>query len=99
MAWNWPARVLQLGYLCFYHDNTVIAIDIDPKKIEMAQKNAAVYGVLDKIQFVVGDFLELASSLRGDVVFLSLPWGGPQYQHHKSFQLKDMTPDIYPSLC
>ncbi|CAN8025892.1 unnamed protein product, partial [Ixodes persulcatus] len=38
----------------------VIAVDIDPRKIELARKNAAVYGVLDKIQFVLGDFLELA---------------------------------------
>lgn len=57
----------------------VIAIDIDPKKIELARHNASVYNVEDRIEFIVGDFLELAPSLKGDVVFLSPPWGGPQY--------------------
>lgn len=57
----------------------VIAIDIDPKKIELARHNAAVYNVQDRIEFIVGDFLELAPTLKGDVVFLSPPWGGPQY--------------------
>jgi 23S rRNA G2445 N2-methylase RlmL len=57
----------------------VIAIDIDPKKIEMAKHNAQVYGVADRIEFIVGDFLKLADKLVADVVFLSPPWGGPQY--------------------
>ncbi|CAN8001747.1 unnamed protein product [Ixodes hexagonus] len=74
----------------------VIAVDIDPKKIELARKNAAVYGVLDRIQFVLGDFLELAPRLRGDVVFLSMPWGGPEYQQSGSFDIRHIKPDIYP---
>lgn len=73
----------------------VIAVDIDPRKIELARKNAAVYGVLDKIQFVLGDFLELAPRLRGDVVFLSMPWGGPEYLQSDSFDLRHIQPDIF----
>ncbi|XP_037554355.1 uncharacterized protein LOC119430963 isoform X1 [Dermacentor silvarum] len=73
----------------------VIAVDIDPAKVELARNNASVYGVADKIEFVVADFLEAAPRLRGDVVFLSLPWGGPSYQWKKSFDLKDMKPDFY----
>lgn len=57
----------------------VIAIDIDPAKVEMARHNAAIYGVADRIEFIVGDFLQLSESLRADVVFLSPPWGGPSY--------------------
>ena len=37
----------------------VIAIDIDSKKIEMARHNARVYGVEDKIDFIVGDFFDI----------------------------------------
>lgn len=73
----------------------VIAVDIDPVKVELARHNAAVYGVADKIEFIVGDFLEVAPRLRGDVVFLSLPWGGPSYHQKWSFDLKDMKPDLY----
>ena len=57
----------------------VIAIDIDPKKIEMAKQNAKVYGVEDRIEFIQGDFLQLAPTLSADVVYLSAPCGGPAY--------------------
>lgn len=65
----------------------VIAIDIDPAKIEMAKHNAAVYGVADRIEFIVGDFLLLAPSLAADMVFLSPPWGGPKYSEVKWLNL------------
>ena len=58
----------------------VIAIDIDEGRLEMARHNASVYGVEDRIEFICGDFLQLAPSLRADVVILSPPWGGPDYQ-------------------
>lgn len=73
----------------------VIAVDIDPAKVELARNNAGVYGVANKIEFIVGDFLEVASRLQGDVVFLSPPWGGPSYQWKQTFELQDMKPDIY----
>uniref|UniRef100_A0A8C6YCQ3 Trimethylguanosine synthase n=1 Tax=Naja naja TaxID=35670 RepID=A0A8C6YCQ3_NAJNA len=57
----------------------VIAVDIDPVKIQLAHNNAMVYGVADQIEFICGDFMKLASSLKADVVFLSPPWGGPEY--------------------
>lgn len=73
----------------------VIAVDIDPQKIELARNNAAVYGVENKIEFVLADFLEVASGLRGDVVFLSPPWGGPSYQDKGSFDLRGVKPDVF----
>lgn len=57
----------------------VIAVDIDPLKIEMARHNATIYGLAERIEFVCGDFLQLSEALRADVVFLSPPWGGPEY--------------------
>ncbi|EOA40216.1 hypothetical protein CARUB_v10008939mg [Capsella rubella] len=42
----------------------VIAIDLDPKKLDLAQHNAAIYGVADKIDFVKGDFFDLAHNLK-----------------------------------
>ncbi|CAG7823535.1 unnamed protein product [Allacma fusca] len=70
----------------------VIAIDIDPVKIEYAKHNAALYGVEDKIDFVVGNYLHLAPHLKADVVFLSPPWGGPEYANVPIFDLKKMKP-------
>jgi trimethylguanosine synthase len=47
-----------------------------------------VYGVADRIEFVVGDFLRLAPSLQADVVFLSPPWGGPQYLNVDAYDIE-----------
>ncbi|KAF2985145.1 hypothetical protein EK904_007459, partial [Melospiza melodia maxima] len=45
----------------------VIAIDIDPEKLRLARHNAEVYGVAEHIDFLCGDFMALAASLRADV--------------------------------
>ncbi|KAK8347471.1 hypothetical protein V6Z12_A06G019600 [Gossypium hirsutum] len=68
----------------------VIAIDIDPKKIDFAYQNATVYGVNDQIDFVTGDFFTLAPKLKADTVFLSPPWGGPDYAKVEIYDLKTM---------
>ena len=79
-------NTVQLAFTC----ERVIAIDIDEKKIELAKHNASIYGVADRIEFIVGDFLKLAPYLKADVVFLSPPWGGPDYLKAKVFNLKTM---------
>ncbi|CAB3259622.1 unnamed protein product [Arctia plantaginis] len=68
----------------------VIAIDIDPHKIELARHNATVYGVSDRIEFIVGDFFELAPTIQADMVFLSPPWGGPSYCDNQEYDLETM---------
>lgn len=68
----------------------VIAIDIDPNKIELAKNNAEVYGVSHKIDFILGDFFQLAPSLKADAVFLSPPWGGMTYSSQKVYDLEEM---------
>ncbi|XP_072525316.1 trimethylguanosine synthase isoform X2 [Salminus brasiliensis] len=72
----------------------VMAIDIDPVRLALAQHNAEVYGVAQLIDFIQGDFLQLAPRLRADVVFLSPPWGGPEYLSADVFDIKTMmSPD------
>ncbi|XP_075978713.1 trimethylguanosine synthase 1 [Anticarsia gemmatalis] len=68
----------------------VIAIDIDPHKIAMARHNAEVYGVAERITFMVGDFFQLAPHLTADMVFLSPPWGGPNYSDNQEYDLETM---------
>ncbi|CAK9141064.1 unnamed protein product [Ilex paraguariensis] len=70
----------------------VVAIDIDPHKVAMASNNAKIYGVEDYIDFVVGDFFQLAPYLKGNVVFLSPPWGGPSYSSVGNFTLDLLKP-------
>ncbi|NXI23617.1 TGS1 synthase, partial [Sterrhoptilus dennistouni] len=75
----------------------VIAIDIDPEKLRLARHNAEVYGVAEHIDFLCGDFMALAPGLRADVVFLSPPWGGPDYATADIFDIQTMIcPDGYP---
>ncbi|VVA92741.1 unnamed protein product [Arabis nemorensis] len=68
----------------------VIAIDVDPKKLDLAKHNAAIYGVADKIDFVKGDFFDLAHNLKAGTVFLSPPWGGPDYLKASMYDMKTM---------
>ncbi|KAI3939019.1 hypothetical protein MKW92_008869 [Papaver armeniacum] len=72
--------------------SNVIAIDINPQKVALANSNAKIYGVEEYIDFVVGDFFQLASSLEGDVVFLTPPWGGPTYTTVEKFTLDLLQP-------
>ena len=67
-------NAIQFAMTC----DRVIAIDIDQYKIAMARNNARVYGVEHKIEFIVGDFFQIAPKLTADAVFLSPPWGGPE---------------------
>ncbi|CAG2120707.1 unnamed protein product [Medioppia subpectinata] len=78
----------------------VIAIDIDMNKILCAKHNAKIYGVDKRIEFICADYLVLAKTgaLFGDAVFLSPPWGGPQYLNLAIYTLDMMSPsgtDVY----
>lgn len=52
------------------------------------------YGVADRIEFVCCDFLLAARSgrLHADAVFLSPPWGGPEYLDAAEFDLAALQP-------
>ena len=46
------------------HSHTVIAIDIDPVKVACAMCNAEIYGVADRIEFIVGDYFHIMPHLK-----------------------------------
>uniref|UniRef100_H2ZN24 Trimethylguanosine synthase n=1 Tax=Ciona savignyi TaxID=51511 RepID=H2ZN24_CIOSA len=77
---------IQFAFTC----ERVIAIDIDPVKLENARHNAAIYGVEDRIEFICGSFFDLAPTLKADVIFLSPPWGGPEYIHCDTYSIAAM---------
>ena len=59
----------------------------------MARRNAQIYGVEDRIEFIVGDSLKIIPELTSaEVIFLSPPWGGPEYINTDSFNIKDDIP-------
>ncbi|KAE9541861.1 hypothetical protein AGLY_003852 [Aphis glycines] len=89
-------RVLSLNrtIICFNKIiYLVIVVDIDPNKIKIAHHNAEIYGVTDKIEFIVGDIFLIYSKLKTSVVYMSLPWGGPGYSLSKSYSIKTMCND------
>lgn len=71
----------------------VIAIDISPVRLACAKHNARIYGVEDRITFILADFPtwakeyavrkaagKVAKDDEVEVVFLSPPWGGIDYK-------------------
>jgi trimethylguanosine synthase len=71
----------------------VIALDISPVRLACAKRNAEIYGVADRITFILGDWVswskdyvkrkavgQVAAEDEVEVVFLSPPWGGIDYQ-------------------
>eukprot|EP00897_Mesotaenium_endlicherianum_P007172 jgi/Mesen1/6483/ME000331S05597 len=79
-------NAIQLAFTC----QLVIAVDIDPARLALARHNAEVYGVAHRIEFVLGDFTRLAPCLKADVVFLSPPWGGPEYIEVEKYDIQTM---------
>jgi trimethylguanosine synthase len=71
----------------------VIAIEIDPVRLACARHNAKIYGVEHRIEFILGDSISFLEStrLKPDAIFLSPPWGGPQYLKAPVYEV-DMMP-------
>lgn len=55
----------------------VLAIERDPSRLNDARHNAKIYGVAEKIEFVLGDALALAAAKASaeTLLFLDPPWG------------------------
>jgi len=75
----------------------VIAIDIDADRLELARHNARIYGVEDRIEFIHGDFFNVMTTWHQqpdrptiDGVFMSPPWGGPDYLQQTYFDVDAM---------
>jgi len=64
-------------------------------RLACCRHNAKVYGVAERMEFVLADYYRLIPRLRADVVFLAPPWGGPQYADHDLFDIETM---LQPSM-
>ena len=68
---------------------TVIASDFDETKISMARQNSTIYGCRDKIEFKVQDYFSIVGQ-HADIVFMSPPWGGPEYLAREVYSFSSM---------
>jgi trimethylguanosine synthase len=72
----------------------VVATELDPDRIRMCRENARIYGVDQYIDFLQADALSMKNIWRGgfDTVFLSPPWGGPEYLKSEVYDALTMLP-------
>uniref|UniRef100_A0AC35TFK9 Trimethylguanosine synthase n=1 Tax=Rhabditophanes sp. KR3021 TaxID=114890 RepID=A0AC35TFK9_9BILA len=86
----------------------VYAIELDPTRLKCARRNAEIYGVADKIEFIFGDYFKIIQSMidsrkdrtnKGlgnpfpiDAILLSPPWGGPEYLQKSEFDVQNDIP-------
>lgn len=56
----------------------VTAIDVNSSRLEMAQFNATLFGVADRIRWVHGDALDLLPWVDSESVFIDPNWGQPR---------------------
>lgn len=71
----------------------VTAIELCPHRLDMARHNAALFGVADRIEFVLGDAISLVPTIVADALYLAPPWGGPAYTRRDRFTLDCFAPD------
>jgi trimethylguanosine synthase len=71
----------------------VFAIERNKARLEMARHNAELYGVQNKIAFILGDIFDEALKIKADGVFIDPDWGGPEYKKLKKFKLSNFSPD------
>lgn len=71
----------------------VVAIDSSRERLDMARKNADLFGVSESIEFVHGDALEVLPTIQPDTIVLDPPWGGVDYGKIEQFLLSNFAPD------
>jgi SAM-dependent methyltransferase len=54
---------------------SVTAIDLAPERIAEARHNVQVYGVAERVRFLIGDARQLVPELAADILFIDPPWG------------------------
>ncbi|KAI9159492.1 putative diacylglycerol O-acyltransferase tgs1 [Blastocladiella emersonii ATCC 22665] len=84
-------NVIQFAETC----EQVIGIEIDPVRLACAQHNATVYGVDNRVELVLADAIQWLerTNAQPDVIFLSPPWGGPEYLNQPTFSLDNIPLD------
>ncbi|KAI4835558.1 trimethylguanosine synthase [Plasmodium brasilianum] len=77
-----------------------IAADVKLIRIKECQHNCKFYN--NNVDYILCDFFNIVNHFRKDtidVVFLSIPWGGPSYKMKKNFDLKYIESKISTYSC
>jgi hypothetical protein len=69
---------------------TVTAIEIDRDRLAMARHNARLYGVADRIEFMLGDARPILPEREADLLWIDPPWG--ERYNKERITLDDLPP-------
>jgi hypothetical protein len=73
-------------------DKRVVAIERDAKRLAMAQYNARLFDMQDRIDWRAGDSLLILPTLKADAAYLDPAWGGPAYIDQELMTLASFEP-------
>jgi hypothetical protein len=62
---------------------SVVAVERDADRLELARHNAAIYGVSARVRFVRGAVEDVLPGLSADLLFLDPPWG-PEWSRERT---------------
>lgn len=71
----------------------VVAAELSPDRADLIQHNMKLLGATATVRVMCADFWQSITRVEADVVFLSPPWGGPEYQTQ---QLFSVSPTVGP---
>ncbi|CAI7929864.1 unnamed protein product, partial [Closterium sp. NIES-54] len=77
----------------------VLAVDMSVPRLAMLYHNLSIYGphLPHRVDALCADFLSIAPRLKADVVFLSPPWGGPEYLDQSEYDIWSMLQPVSAS--
>ncbi|MGJ0453064.1 MAG: hypothetical protein ACR65T_07550 [Methylocystis sp.] len=65
-------------------------------RLSMAKRNAEIYGVSQRIEFVHADVMEAYRKLSFDALNIDPPWGGPEYVEKARVGWRGFSPNPLP---
>lgn len=69
---------------------SVVAVERDAERLACARHNARLYGVEDRITFLLGDAVALATTCAADLLFCDPPWG--EHWHRTAVSPEALSP-------
>jgi len=74
----------------------VISVEIIAERSKMAQHNAGIYKVANRINFIVGDTMKLWKKFDFDSAYFDPPWGGVGYEKRGLLTFDSFNPNVLP---
>jgi hypothetical protein len=77
--------------------HSVNAVERDATRFQMLKNNCALVKCAN-VNFFKDDYMQMAGTLKQDLIFMDPPWGGPDYKHLTSVEL-ELSGTPMPEVC